>query len=110
MHIALLHNFVSPNPDYQNMASGLRALNHTVWLGTPSNDGYFQWHDGERIVAVLSGPSKILKNYFRIPLLGMLLKRLSFLGFMIRIRNFLRYYRPDIVHLFSHFRMGNEVF
>ncbi len=99
MHIVLLNFYPRPNPDYRNTASELRMRGHTVWLGTRNQSGDLEWDDGERVFAVLPGPMRLSDGLLRIPLVGSVLKRILFFGFMLRVRAFLRQATPDIVQL-----------
>jgi hypothetical protein len=54
MHIFLMQLTTSqPTPDYGRLASEMRALGHTVWIGGPNESGDLDWHDGQGIVASL---------------------------------------------------------
>ncbi|MCA9923708.1 MAG: glycosyltransferase family 4 protein, partial [Anaerolineales bacterium] len=99
MHILLFNFFYKPNPDYQNMASGLRRRGHTVWLGFRSAEGDLQWHDGETFVGRQRGPGSVTGTVSRIPGLSHLLNRLLFLAFLFRIRGFIKQTSPQIVQL-----------
>jgi glycosyltransferase involved in cell wall biosynthesis len=89
MHIALLQFYANPTANYDIIAAELRLRGHTVWVGSATSDDNLQWHDGERVVAVLPGP-------FGGPAW---LRRLAFLRFVLRVRAFLRQHTPDIVQV-----------
>lgn len=99
MHILLFNFFYKPNPDYQNMTSGLRRRGHTVWLGFRSPEGDLQWHDGDGIVGRQAGPQKLSGLLARVPILSHLINRFFFLAFLFRIRAFINATNPDIVQL-----------
>lgn len=99
MHIVLLHFYSNPNPQYQNMASGLRARGHTVWLGAHNQNHDLEWHDGKCVFAVQPGPARLPDRLLRIRLVAPVLKRLLLFGFMLRVRSFLRQARPDVVQV-----------
>jgi glycosyltransferase involved in cell wall biosynthesis len=99
IHIALFQFYRPPNPDYDNIASGLRERGHTVWLGSRNEDGDLEWHDGERLVAVQAGPAPLPDRLLRVPLVALAMRRIQFFRFMLRVRGFLRQARPDIVQV-----------
>ena len=50
MHILLAQFYSSqPTPDYDKVATELRGLGHTVWVGTPNAAGDVEWRDGDGI-------------------------------------------------------------
>lgn len=107
MHIALIQFYTEPNPDYDNVASGLRERGHCVWLGSRNQNGDLEWHDGERAIAVQTGPAPLPDSLTQIPLVAPLLRRLQFGRFMLRVRRFLHGVQPDIVQIgpgVSHFQ------
>lgn len=100
MHIALVQFYSSPpTPDYDEIASVLRAWGHTVWVGTPDQIGRLVWHDGERGLAAQRGPARLPGTLLRIPVVAQVLRRVVFYAFMLRVRGFLRQARPDIVQV-----------
>jgi glycosyltransferase involved in cell wall biosynthesis len=100
MHIVLLHFYSnSPTPAYQEIASALRRRGHTVWLGARDSAGDLTWHDGTLVFEVTSGPSSPPDWLSGIPLLGSFARRILFLGFILRVRNFLRDSQPEIVQV-----------
>ena len=100
MHVVLLHFYShSPTPAYQEIASALRTRGHTVWVGARDKKGDLTWQDGEHAFAVTSGPSSLPGWLVGVPLLGAFMERLVFLGFILRVRSFLRNALPDIVQV-----------
>ena len=100
MHIALVHFYSStPTPEYQEMASALRARGHTVWVGTPNEAGDLAWHNGKRTVGVQRGPARLPNPLLPVPLVASVLRRVVVFDFMLRVRGFLRRARPDIVQV-----------
>jgi glycosyltransferase involved in cell wall biosynthesis len=99
VRIVLLNCDVMPNPDYDNMASGLRQRGHTVWLASRDLDGNLQWHDGNQVIAVHPGPIPLSQWQSRLPIFTPLLRRLRFLPIIRHIRRFLRQLDPDIVQI-----------
>jgi glycosyltransferase involved in cell wall biosynthesis len=89
MHIALLQFYANPTAAYDIIAAELRQRGHTVWVGSSTVDDHLQWHDGERVVAVLRGPFGGPPR----------LRRLAFLRFILRVRAFLRQHNPDVVQV-----------
>lgn len=100
MHVLLFQFYRFPNPDYDNIAAGLRRRGHIVWQGNCNQHGDLEWCDGERVIARQLGPAPMPKRLLRIPILGQVLERARFLGFMLRVRHFFRQARPDVIHLF----------
>jgi glycosyltransferase involved in cell wall biosynthesis len=100
MHVVLVHFYSStPTPAYQEIAAALRTFGHTVWVGTPNEDGDLCWCDGDCLVAVVRGPAPGPGALICVPVVGSILKRILFLGFILRLRKFLREGRPDIVQV-----------
>ena len=100
MRIALLHFYSArPTPVYEQIAAALRDRGHTVWLGAPNEQGDLTWHDGERVIQVLEGPKRMSGRLSEVRLLAAIPKRIAFLGFLFRVRRFLRQKRPDIVQV-----------
>lgn len=100
MHIAFVHFYSdTPTPAYQQIASALRDLGLTVWVGTPDEAGNLAWHDGGRVVYVQRGPARLPDILLRVPPVAWVLRRVVFLSFMLRVRDFLRQARPDIVQV-----------
>lgn len=100
MHVTLIQFYsATPTPAYEEIASALRAFGHAVWVGTPNEDGDLCWRDGDRLIAIVRGPVPGPDALIRVPVAGSIFKRIAFLGFILRLRNFLRERRPDIVHV-----------
>ena len=100
MHIVLLHFYShSPTPAYQQIAASLRKRGHTVWIGARDTMGDLAWQDGEHAFDVTRGPSSPPGLLRAIPLLGAFAERLLFLGFILRVRSFLRGSQPEIVQV-----------
>ncbi len=100
MHVVLLHFYShTPTPAYQQIASALRIRGHTVWVGARDKKGDLVWQDGESAFSVTSGPARPPGWLVEIPLLGSIVERLVFLGFMLRVRGFLRDCLPEIVQV-----------
>jgi glycosyltransferase involved in cell wall biosynthesis len=98
MLIVLLHMKKQSNPDYPNMASGLRQLGHEVLLGSLSENDDVVWHDGQRIVQTIAGPdsSKDPETGRELPESSSSLRHARF---RTRLRRLLRQLRPDIFQL-----------
>lgn len=100
MHILFLQFYSSsPAPDLHEMALALRTWGHTVWVATPDAAGDLEWSDGKQIVAVQRGPRRIPSWVARIRPLAMVALRFVSLGFMIRVRGFVRQSGARIVQL-----------
>jgi|GEM_PF-3270833 len=100
MHVVLLHFYSdTPTPAYQEIASAMRTRGHTVWVGARDKKGDLEWQNGERVFALTSGPASPPGWLVEIPLLGSIVERLVFLGFMLRVRSFLRGCLPEIVQV-----------
>lgn len=100
MHIVLLHFYShTPTPAYQEIASALRARGHTVWVGSRDRKGNLAWQDGERTIASTTGPVEPPAWLAGMPLLGSLVERCAFLGFMRRVRASLREGMPEVVQV-----------
>ena len=99
MHIVLFHFYSNPNPDYRNLAVGLRARGHTVWLGERDQNGDLTWHDGERIIALQKGPAALPKILRRVRLVTAVWRRVAFFHFMLRVRRLVQRARPDIIQV-----------
>ena len=100
MRIFLLHFYsVRPSPAYPQIAAALRDRGHTVWLGAPNEQGNLAWHDGDHVVRVLAGPRRMDGRISEVPLLAAIPRRIAYLGFLLRLRRFLRQQRPDIVQV-----------
>lgn len=113
MHIALVQFYIAPNPDYENIASGLRNRGHCVWLGSRGLNGDLEWHDGVRVVAVQPGPAPLPKGMLQFPVVASLLRRFQVARFMLRIRRFLHRVQPGIVQVgpgAAHFLWALPIF
>lgn len=99
MHIALFQFNDKPNPVYQIIAGELRERGHRVWWGSLNQARQVQWHDGQRVVAIVPGPAALPAALLRLPLLASMLNRLVFLAFMLRLRAFFGQHQPDIVQV-----------
>lgn len=99
MHIALIQFYTAPNPDYDNVASGLRERGHCVWLGSRNQNGDLEWHDGKRAIAVQTGPAPLPDSLTQFPLVAPLLRRLQIARFMLRVRSFLHQVQPSVVQV-----------
>ncbi len=100
MHVVLLHFYShTPTPAYQEIASALRTRGHTVWVGARDKKGDLAWQNGEHVFSVTNGPASLPGWLVGIPLLGSIVERLVFLGFMLRVRSFLRESLPEIVQV-----------
>lgn len=99
MRIALFRYAQTPNPVYGELASALRQRGHTVWLATPNPQGNIEWHDGKQVVGVQQMPRLLWGDLHRLPLVATLVKRLSFLLLIWRVRAFLRQWQPDLVQV-----------
>jgi glycosyltransferase involved in cell wall biosynthesis len=100
MHIVLLHFYShSPTPAYQEIAAALRKRGHTVWVGARDTMGDLAWQDEEHTFEVTRGPSSPSDLLVRIPFLRLFAERVHFLGFILRVRSFLRDSEPDIVQV-----------
>lgn len=93
IRIALFNLQSHPNPDYSNVADGLRARGHRVILGLLNEQGGLAWHDGAKVIAVQEFP----RAEGRIPSVFEI--RRSSLKWMQHIRQFLRELRPDVVQV-----------
>lgn len=91
--IALFNLQRMPNPDYPNMAAGLRERGHSVYLGSLDEAGNLAWDDGAGVTAVQPGP---LPEDAQV---GGMRRRLAYAQFWGRVRSFLRRLRPDIVQM-----------
>jgi glycosyltransferase involved in cell wall biosynthesis len=93
MFILLLQMQTDPNPDYANMAAGLRARGHEVWLGMAQPNGELAWGDGARARAVTPGPlpDGLPANGLR--------RRAAYARFWGRLRTLIRTHRPDVVQV-----------
>ena len=100
MRIALmqLYSYV-PTPDYDQIARGLRALGHIVWIAQPNESGDIDWNDGSGIVATLRGPAAERDSVFMLPGLRMMLRRLNYYRSNLRLRRFLKGARFDVVQI-----------
>lgn len=99
MHIALVQFYPQPLAEYRIIASELRLRGHEAWVATVDEAGHLEWHDGERVVARQQGPTQMPDRLLRLPIIGSVLNRLSYLGFVMRVRRFLRRTRPDVVQV-----------
>jgi glycosyltransferase involved in cell wall biosynthesis len=100
MHIALVQFYSStPTPDYEAIASELRARGHILWVATPNESGDLAWNDGTRIVAIQRGPTPLPDAVLRARLVASVLRRARSISFMLRVRGFLRAARPDVVQV-----------
>jgi glycosyltransferase involved in cell wall biosynthesis len=100
MHIVLLQFYSStPTPDYEVIASELRARGHAVWLATPNESGDLEWNDGTRIVAIQPGPIPLSDAVLRARLVASVLRRARSIRFMLRVRGALRAAPPDVVQV-----------
>lgn len=95
MRIVLFNIHRHPNPDYPNMAAGLRDRGHEVILGLLDDAGNLSWHDGRRTIAVTKGPFVAGRE----GPIRVIAQRLQFLAFWQRLRRFLRDIAPDIVQM-----------
>jgi glycosyltransferase involved in cell wall biosynthesis len=85
--LLLLFYSSKPTPAYAEIARGLRARGHRVWVGQPSPDGAFVFLDGEREAARLAGPERGFASRRDLP------------GFMLNLRRFLATLSPDVVQV-----------
>lgn len=85
--LLLLFYSSKPTPAYAEIARGLRARGHRVWVGQPAPDGAFVFLDGEREAARLAGPERGFAN------------RRDLAGFMLSLRRFVATTSPDVVQL-----------
>lgn len=98
MHIAFIHFYENPNPDYPNTVASLRACGHQVWLGQVNPGGDFEWSDGMGTVETIPGFHRIIRSYKKSLFLP-LFKRYEQWRFLLRIRQFLKKVNPDIVQV-----------
>ncbi len=99
MHIVLLQYYPNPNPDYANMANGLRVRGHTVWLGQQYPEGMLEVRDGEQIVIWQSELPAKMQRVRGLPGLSYIRNRVMFLIFILQIQKILRHVSPDIVQI-----------
>jgi glycosyltransferase involved in cell wall biosynthesis len=100
MHVVLLHYYYhKPTPAYQQLAAALQDLGHTVCIGKRSETGDLIWLEAGQVVEVTRGPIRFSAALRHVPLVGQVLKRLAFLGFVRRMRAFLRQSQPEIVQV-----------
>ena len=92
MHILLAQFYSSqPTPDYDKFAAEMRALGHTVWVGTPNAAGDVVWRDGQGDVATTAAGRSALPRP--------LARRLAKLRLFRRVRRFVAQTAPDIVQV-----------
>ncbi len=99
MNIVFIQFYQDPNVDFAEIASALRSRAHTAWVGSCDSAGDLIWKDGNRVVATLPGPTLMPESLLRVNWLSPIIRRVAFLGFMIRIRGFLRQHQPDFVQV-----------
>ena len=99
MRILLFQLSMTPTPDYSQIATALRDRGHAVWLGAPNENGDRAWHEGDGVVRVIPGPKRLHGGLTRLSWLMPIAKRIAFLGFLLRVRKFVRRSRPDIVQV-----------
>lgn len=99
MKIALIQVQRQPNPDYANMADGLRERGHTVYLGALNSEAKFFWHDGERLVADLGRPFQEPEELSRFSGVRSFEMRRQFWQFLRRLRRSLVELDPAVVQL-----------
>lgn len=100
MKIALFHFYSSqPTPANQEIAKALRARGHTVCESDMDTDGNLVWHDDQLTFGVVQGPHDSQSSLSAIPVLRTLTRRVEYYKFSQRVRDFLREYAPDIVHV-----------
>lgn len=94
MKLALLQFYSkNPTPVYDELAQVLRAKGHTVWVGTPDEQGDLAWHDGVSVFHRTRGPGQGAKP-------GQFLRRrLAQAAYMLRVRSDLARFRPDIAQV-----------
>ncbi|MFN0159275.1 MAG: glycosyltransferase family 4 protein [Bacteroidota bacterium] len=100
MKIALAQFYSNtPTPVYKELSAALRAIGHTVLVGTPDAQGDLVWNEGESVVAKTAGPRRSHTLFFRLPLIGQVIRRVRHLAFLGRVKLFLRKFDPDVVQL-----------
>ena len=99
MDIALFSFYKAPNPDYQNIATGLQVRGHSVCLGQRNKLDDLDWRGEGSVAAALPGPWRLPEWLLQIPLAALLLRRVRFMPFMLRTRRWLRRLEPDIVQV-----------
>jgi glycosyltransferase involved in cell wall biosynthesis len=99
MRIALLSFYRAPNPDYENIASGLRRRGHYVVLGQRNLSDDLAWRDERGELAVQPGPQRLPEVLLKAPLAARVLGRTSHYLFILRVRRFLRQVKPDVVQV-----------
>ena len=100
MQIVLFHFPLSKaTPDYREIAKALRDIGHTVWVGEPDQTGNLHWSDGKKIIAKQRGPMQLPGHRNRKTFLASISMRLNQLCFILRVRKFLNYHKPEIVQV-----------
>ena len=100
MHILLAQFYSSaPAPDFHEMAKALRSWGHNVLVATPNRAGDLEWHDGERAIAVITGPRQIRGWMRSVRPFELIVTRLMQIGFVMRVRTYIKSQRADIVQI-----------
>jgi glycosyltransferase involved in cell wall biosynthesis len=99
MRVFYIWFYARPFPDYPKIAAALRERGHNVWWAGYDEAGNLVWNEGGRKVAGVRGPRPLRGSPGRLPVARLLWQALAFLGFIFRLRRFLRRHQPDVVHV-----------